>query len=162
MSVSEAPAARPGLIADVLYYLTAISFFVYLFVYFWTSEGGPTFLAMTLVPVTYILFVLLGLREDDLYPSLPPAANYLIAAVYISCALMVGYYMHTEYYELGTVRAGDWDSTDLLMGGLMTVLVLEYSRKRHMPLFVLNLALILYAVYGYVIPGMFYHAGLSW
>ena len=52
MSVSEAPAARPGLIADVLYYLTAIFFFVYLFLYFWTSEGGPTFLAMTLVPVT--------------------------------------------------------------------------------------------------------------
>ena len=45
---------------------------------------------------------------------------------------------------------------------LMTVLVLEYSRKRHMPLFVLNIVLILYAVYGYLVPGMFYHAGLSW
>ena len=45
---------------------------------------------------------------------------------------------------------------------LMTVLVLEYSRKRHMPLFVLNIMLMLYAVYGYVVPGMFYHAGLSW
>ena len=44
----------------------------------------------------------------------------------------------------------------------MTLLVLEYSRKRHMPLFVLNIMLILYAVYGYVVPGMFYHAGLSW
>ena len=42
------------------------------------------------------------------------------------------------------------------------MLVLEYSRKRHMPLFVLNIVLILYAVYGYVVPGMFYHAGLSW
>ena len=70
--------------------------------------------------------------------------------------------MHTEYYELGTERAGDWNSTDLFMGGLMTLLVLEYSRKRHMPLFVLNIVLILYAVYGYVVPGMFYHAGLSW
>src|SRR3954453_18736377 len=162
MSVSEAPAARPGLIADVLYYLTAIFFFVYLFLYFWTSEGGPTFLAMTLVPVTYILFVLLALREVDLYPSLPPAMNYIFAAVYIACALFVAWYMHTEYYELGTVRAGDWNSTDMAVGGLMTLLVLEYSRKRHMPLFVLNIALILYAVYGYVIPGMFYHSGLSW
>jgi TRAP transporter 4TM/12TM fusion protein len=162
MSVSEAPAARPGLIADVLYYLTAIFFFVYLFLYFWTSEGGPTFLAMTLVPVTYILFVLLALREDDLYPSWPASVNYGIAAVYIVCALFVAWYMHTEYYELGTVRAGDWNSTDMAVGGLMTLLVLEYSRKRHMPLFVLNIALILYAVYGYVIPGMFYHSGLSW
>ena len=58
---------------------------------------------MTLVPVTFILFVLIALRENDLYPRLPPAANYAIAAVYIGCALCVAYYMHTEYYELGTV-----------------------------------------------------------
>ena len=162
MSVSEVSALRPRLIVDVLYYITAIFFFVYLLAYFWTSEGGPTFLAMTLVPVTYILFVLLALREDDLYPSVPAAVNYGIAAVYIAVALFVAAYMHTEYYELGTVRAGDWNSTDMAVGGLMTLLVLEYSRKRHMPLFVLNIALIFYAVYGYVIPGMFYHSGLSW
>ena len=70
--------------------------------------------------------------------------------------------MHTEYYALGTERAGDWNTTDMVMGGLMTVLVLEYARKRHMPLFVLNIVLMLYAVYGYVVPGMFHHAGLSW
>ncbi len=160
--MTDASAHRPRIILDCIYYVTAILFFVYLFVYFWTSAGGPTFLAMTLVPVTYVLFVLTALRDDDLYPGLPPAANYAIAAIYIGCALLVAYYMNTEYYELGTSRAGDWNSTDLFMGGLMTVLVLEYSRKRHLPLFVLNLVLILYAVYGYVIPGMFYHAGLSW
>ena len=153
---------RQRLIIDSLYYAVAIFFFIYLFTYFWTSEGGPTFLAMTLVPVTYMLFVLNALRDDDFYPGLPPAANYAIAALYIGCALAVAYYMHTEYYALGTARAGDWDSTDVFMGGLMTVLVLEYARKRHMPLFVLNIVLILYAVYGYVVPGIFYHAGLSW
>src|SRR5438105_13879296 len=108
MSTSEASAPRARLIVDVLYYITAIFFFVYLFGYFWTSEGGPTFLAMTLVPVCYILFVLMALRDDDLYPALPPAANYLIAAVYIGCALAVAYSMHTEYYALGTSRAGGW------------------------------------------------------
>jgi len=117
---------------------------------------------MTLVPVTYVLFVLNGLRDNDLYPGLPRAANYVIAAIYIALALSVAVYMHTEYYDIGTVRAGDWNTNDLVMGGLMTVLVLEYSRKRHLPLFVLNLVLILYAVYGYVVPGMFYHSGLSW
>jgi TRAP transporter 4TM/12TM fusion protein len=44
----------------------------------------------------------------------------------------------------------------------MTLLIMEYARKRHMPLFVLNIVLILYAVYGYMVPGMFYHAGLNW
>jgi TRAP-type uncharacterized transport system fused permease subunit len=152
----------PRLVIEWLYYLFAIFFFIYLFVYFWTSEGGPTLLAMTLVPITYVLFVFNSLRENDLYPSLPQAANYAIAAVYVGLALVVAVYMHIEYYDIGTVRAGDWNTNDLVIGGLMTVLVLEYSRKRHMPLLVLNILLILYAVYGYVVPGMFYHSGLSW
>src|SRR4029078_12953426 len=162
MTETTPPAPRPPFVLECIYYAFAIFFFVYLFNYFWTTEGGPTFLAMTLVPVTFVLFVLNSLRENDLYPALPPVANYVIAAVYVGCSLMVGYYMHMEYYALGTERAGDWNSTDLFMGGLMTLLVLEYSRKRHMPLFVLNIILIFYAVYGYVVPGMFYHAGLSW
>lgn len=155
-------ARRPPIAVEYVYYGVAISFFIYLFHYFWTSEGGPTLLAMTLVPVTYVLFVLNGLRENDLYPGLPPASNYVIGSVYIVLALVVAYYMHTEYYALGTERAGDWNSTDLFIGTVMTALVLEYSRKRHMPLFVLNIILLLYAVYGYVVPGIFSHAGLSW
>jgi TRAP transporter 4TM/12TM fusion protein len=158
-----APAAsRSRIVLDGFYYALAIFFFVYLFFYFWTSEGGPTLLAMTLVPVTYILFILNLLRENDLYPRLPLSANYVIAAIYVGCSVYVAYYMHTEYYELGTSRAGSWEPTDLFVGGLMTVLVMEYARKRHMPLFILNIVLILYAVYGYMVPGMFHHAGLSW
>ena len=108
------------------------------------------------------MFILNSLRDNDLYPRLPPTANYVIAAIYIACALYVAYYMHTEYYELGTARAGSWNRFDMFVGGLMTLLVMEYARKRHMPLFVLNIVLIVYAVYGYVVPGMFYHGGLSW
>jgi TRAP transporter 4TM/12TM fusion protein len=44
----------------------------------------------------------------------------------------------------------------------MALLIIEYARKRHFPLFILNVILILYAVYGYLVPGMFYHAGVSW
>ena len=79
----EQPArSLPRLIIDSIYYAFAIFFFVYLFVYFWTSEGGPTLLAMTLVPVTFVLFSS-SLRDNDLYPGLPAAANYVIAAIYI-------------------------------------------------------------------------------
>jgi TRAP transporter 4TM/12TM fusion protein len=44
----------------------------------------------------------------------------------------------------------------------MVLLIIEYARKRHMPLFILTIVLVLYAVYGYYVPGIFYHAGLSW
>jgi TRAP transporter 4TM/12TM fusion protein len=153
---------RSRIILDCIYYIIAIAFFLYLFAYFWTSSGGPTLLAMTLVPITYVLFVLQALRDNDLYPRLSPTANYAIATVYVGCALAVCVYMNSEYYELGTSRAGSWDPSDLVMGALMVALVMEYTRKRHMPLFVLNIVLALYAVYGYLVPGMFYHAGLSW
>ncbi|MGB5082916.1 MAG: TRAP transporter fused permease subunit, partial [Burkholderiales bacterium] len=55
-----------------------------------------------------------------------------------------------------------YSTTDLAMGAVMVVLIMEYARKRYLPLFVLNIVLILYAVYGQVVPGMFYHPGLSW
>jgi TRAP transporter 4TM/12TM fusion protein len=160
--MTDTAVPRSRVILDCFYYAVAIFFFLYLFGYFWTSEGGPTLLAMTLVPVTYVLFVLNSLRENDLYPRLPPIANYVIATIYVGCAIAVAVYMNTEYYELGTSRAGSWDPSDLVMGGLMALLVMEYSRKRHMPLFVLNIVLVFYAVYGWLIPGMFHHGGLSW
>ncbi|MBI2319074.1 MAG: TRAP transporter permease [Betaproteobacteria bacterium] len=141
---------------------SAVFFFAYLFFYYWTSAGGPTLLAITLVPVTFVLFTLEELRNDRFYPRLPAAANHIIAALYIGASIGVAVYMHAEYIEIGTVRAGIWSGTDLAMGALMTALIMEYARKRYMPLFILNIVLILYAAYGSAIPGMFYHPGLSW
>jgi TRAP transporter 4TM/12TM fusion protein len=117
---------------------------------------------MTLVPITYVLFTLQGLRDNDLYPQLPSAANYAIGAIYCAFSLYCAYYMNVNYIALGEERVGMWNTNDLAVGGLMTLLIIEYARKRHMPLFILNILLILYAVYGYVVPGMFYHAGVSW
>ena len=155
-------STKSRLAIDVLYYVVSIYFFVHLFYYYWTSAGGPLLLATTLVPVTFILFTLNLLRENDLHPRLPAWANYVIAAIYIAISIVVAVYMHVENYELGTERAGMWNGPDMVLGALMAILVMEYSRRRHMPLFILNIVLLLYAVYGWLIPGMFYHAGLDW
>ena len=89
-AATKASARRPPLVLEAVYYAFALFFFFYLFVYFWTTEGGPTLLAMTLVPVAYVLFVLNALRENDLYPGLPPVANYAAGAIQIVLALAVG------------------------------------------------------------------------
>jgi TRAP transporter 4TM/12TM fusion protein len=162
MTDTVQPITRARLVVEWLYYLTAASFLIYLFVYYWTAEGGPVLLAFTLVPVTFIIYTLEALRKNELYPRLPAAANYAIAGVYIIISIAVGVYMVVEYEAIGTVRAGFWSNTDLSMGALMALLVMEYGRKRYMPLFILNIILILYAVYGSVVPGMFNHPGLSW
>jgi TRAP transporter 4TM/12TM fusion protein len=161
--MNTAPASvRARAVLTALYYLTAVFFFVYLFAYYWTSEGGPALLALTLVPVTFILYTLEALRQDEFYPRLPPSARHVIAAIGIVVSIAVAVYMHVEYEEIGTVRAGIWNATDLTMGAVMVVLIMEYTRLRHPALFVLNVLLIVYAVYGKVVSGMFFHPGLSW
>ena len=149
-------------VVQVLYLATAVAFFAWLLWYYLTTAGGPTLLAFTLVPVTFVLFTLDALRKDELYPSLGPVPNYIIAAVYCAISITVSVYMFVEFEALGTVRAGIWDPSDLWIGGLMALLVMEYARKRYFVLFVLNIILILYAVYGRAVPGMFNHPGLSW
>src|SRR5690242_812343 len=129
MSSVEAAGKRPRVI-DWLYYATATFFAVYLFGYYWTSAGGPVLLAVTLVPVTYILYTLETLRTDDFYPRLPNAAQYAIATLYIAICIAVAVYMYVESDDIGTVRAGFWNATDLTMGGLMVLLVMEYARQR--------------------------------
>ena len=151
---------RPAV--QVLYFATAIAFFAWLLHYYLTTAGGPTLLAFTLVPVTFVLFTLDALRKDELYPSLGPVLNHVIAAVYCAISITVSVYMFVEFEALGTVRAGIWDPLDLWLGGLMALLVMEYARKRYFVLFVLNIVLIVYAVYGRAVPGMFNHSGLSW
>jgi TRAP-type uncharacterized transport system fused permease subunit len=44
----------------------------------------------------------------------------------------------------------------------MAALILEYTSRRYFVLFVVNVILILYTVYGYMVPGMFHHPGMSW
>ncbi|MGE0565537.1 MAG: TRAP transporter fused permease subunit [Pseudolabrys sp.] len=153
---------RPPLAIDVIYYVAAIGFSLYMFNYYWTTTGGPVVLAMTMVPICYILFLLQALRNNDLYPELPVWANYTIVSVFSAFSLYCAYYMNTEYRAIGEERAGFPSREDIIVGGIMVLLILEYSRKRHMPLLILNIILLAYAVYGYFIPGMFYHAGLSW
>jgi len=153
---------RPPLALDIIYYAVAVGFFLYMFYYYWTGVGGETLLAMGLIPITYVLFTLQSLRTNELYPKLPRSANYLIGAVYCLFSVYCSYYMQSNYIPLGEERAGAPNTADLIVGGLMCLLIIEYARKRHMPLFILNIILVLYAVYGYFVPGMFYHAGLSW
>ena len=156
------PQYRPPIALNVIYYTSSVAFFLFMFYYYWTGIGGPTMLAMGMIPVAFVLFTLHALRTNEFYPKLPIAANYVIAAAYCSFALYTAYYMHTNYMSLGLERSGMWDTQDLVVGGVMTLLIIEYARKRHVPLFILTIVLVLYAVYGYFVPGMFYHAGLSW
>lgn len=162
MSTTDISRSPAKTVITGLYALAACFFFAYLFNYYMTGLGGPSLLAATMVPVTFVIFTLDCLRKDEFYPALSPLLNYAIGAIYIALSISVSIYMTVEFENIGTVRAGFWNMPDMVLGGLMTLLILEYARKRFFALFVINIILLLYCVYGWTVPGMFNHPGLEW
>ena len=162
MSMDTAARSWPETVLEIAYYGAAATFFGLLFIYYMTGLGGPSQLAATLVPLTFVIFTLSALRENDLYPSLSRSLNYLIGGIYCALAIATAIYMTVEFDAIGFARAGFWNTPDMFFGALMVLLVLEYSRKRFFPLFIINLILIVYCLYGWAVPGMFRHPGLDW
>lgn len=162
MNQSQSLTSRIQFGAHVLFLIVGAGFFAYLMRYYMTSAGGPTLLAFTLIPIVYVLFVLDAVRKNEYYAFLGPIFSSLLALAVITFCFYASYYLHTEFEKIGTVRAGSWNNVDLLIGGGMFLLVLDYTRQKQFELFILNIILILYAVYGYLVPGMFSHPGLRW
>ncbi len=71
------PQHRPPFALDCIYYAASIGFFLYMFYYYWTGDGGPTLLAMAMIPVTFVLFTLQCAAQQRPLSALPQAANYV-------------------------------------------------------------------------------------
>ncbi|MFW6139061.1 MAG: TRAP transporter permease [Spirochaetota bacterium] len=149
-------------ITHYAFYTAAGFFFSYLLWYYFTGAGGPSLLAVSMVPAAFVVFTLDALRKNQLYPKLGKAANFGIAGIYILLCAAAAVYLTLEFNSIRMVRLYNWDFLDYLIGTVMFLLVMEFSRKKFFPLFILNIALILYVVYGWLVPGLFGHAGLSW
>jgi hypothetical protein len=76
-------------LVTILFYLFAGAFFFYFFRYYMTGIGGPTRVAVMLVPVTFIIYCLGEMRSGGLYPSdSGSTANYMICGLYIMICLV--------------------------------------------------------------------------
>jgi TRAP transporter 4TM/12TM fusion protein len=155
-------ARRLRLAADILFYLAGAVFFFHLSRYYITGAGGPTLLAVVGVPLTVCIVILNDLRHGDLYPRLGHVLPFLIGLVYCGICLYAIAYLVREFDEIRIYRLGLWSNHDLAVGGAVAALIMEYTRRRYFALFVLNVLLILYTVYGYLVPGMFGHPGMTW
>ena len=148
--------------ATAAFYAVALFFVIYLLRYYATGAGGPTMLAVAMVPVAYIVATLDDIRRGVLYPRLSPLAMAVVGFGLVGIAAVAGGYLFAEFEAIRFSRLGRWTTWDLVAGGTLIVLLLEYSRRKYLPLFILNLALMAYVVYGDVVPGLFRHSGLSW
>ncbi|HEY8418061.1 MAG TPA: TRAP transporter fused permease subunit [Limnochordales bacterium] len=140
----------------------SLFFFVQLLIYFFTGAGGPLKLATRLVPVALILYILKAYKDNELYPRLSRLANQIIAAIYVIAALIPLVYLEREYTNLFLFRSGAYNTADLVVGTILFLLVMEISRKAHRVLFIVNLVLIAYTLWGAYIPiDFFWHPGAS-
>jgi TRAP transporter 4TM/12TM fusion protein len=131
--------------------------------YFTTGLGGTMLLAVTLVPIAYVLWVLNSFVVGELpYPRLGLKPNIAIASLYIAMCIFSIIYMRVEFDALIYDRAGFYNTPDKIVGVMMLGLVIEYTRREHITLFYLILFLMLYSVYGWIFPGIFGHPGVSW
>lgn len=157
---AEAPEL-PRRIAAWLFYAAAIYFFIYLSRYYVTGAGGPTKLAVMMVPVAMALVYLNDARRGELYPRLGHWFGLSAAVAYAAASIGAGWYIISEFDAVRIYRVGFWNTADYIAGGTVAAIVLEYTRRKYLPLFVLNVVLLLYTVYGYLVPGMFNHPGIS-
>jgi hypothetical protein len=98
---------RLGLIADILFYAAAAAFFVYLSRYYMTGIGGPSLLAVTMVPMTLCIVVLNDLRNQRFYEKLGAIIPWFIAAAYIGFSLYAASYLLREF---DGIRITGWGS----------------------------------------------------
>ena len=120
-------------------------------------------LAVTLVPLAYVLWVLSSFVTGELpYPRLGLKLNIAIAGLYIAMCIFSIIYMRVEFDALIYDRAGFFNTTDKIVGAMMLGLILEYTRREHGLLFYLILFLMFYSVYGWMFPGMLGHPGVTW
>jgi TRAP-type uncharacterized transport system fused permease subunit len=145
------------------YLVATIIYLIFSLHYFTTGLGGSMLLAVTLVPLAYILWVLNSFVTGELpYPRLGLKPNMAIASLYIAMCIFCIIYMRVEYDALIYDRAGFFNTPDKIVGTMMLGLVVEYTRREHGVLFYLILFLMLYSVYGSIFPGIFGHPGVSW
>jgi len=145
-----------SLLATIVYLFFALH-------YFTTGIGGAMLLAITLVPVAYVMYILNSLAAGQLlYPRLGLKLNIAIAGLYIAVCIFSLIYMRVEYNALIYLRAGFFNTPDKIVAVMMLALVLEYTRREHITLLYLILFLMLYSVYGRIFPGILGHPGVSW
>jgi TRAP transporter 4TM/12TM fusion protein len=145
------------------YLIATIVYLIFSLHYFTTGLGGTMLLAVTLVPLAYVLWILNSFVAGELpYPRLGLKPNIAIGGFYIAMCIFSIIYMRIEFDALIYDRAGFFNIPDKIVGLMMLGLVLEYTRREHGLLFYLILFLMFYSVYGWIFPGMLGHPGVSW
>jgi len=147
-----------------LIFAVSLVFFVWLVWYFYTGLGGSLQLAARLIPVALVLQILFMYQQGYLYRWLPPQVNHAIVVLYIAIAAYAFWYFLWEYERIAVYSQGTYTQHDFIVGLLVFLLVMELTRLAHPVLFVVNVVMVVYTLYGDVFPrwlDFFWHPGTT-
>ncbi len=145
-----------------LVFALSVAQFAWLVWYFYTGHGGPSELAVYLVPLALSLQILFHYRNEKLYPALPAVANHVLVAIYLAICAYAFVYFVINYEDIAIYRQGSYTRQDFIVGLLVFLLVMELSRLLHTTLFWVNVVLVAYTLYGHVSPvDFFWHPGTT-
>jgi TRAP transporter 4TM/12TM fusion protein len=100
-------------------------------------------------------------REFNIF-KLPGKINKIMCLIFSIMSVIIMVYFVTQYHQLSYWRAGAPNLTDIIMGGIAMVLVIESARKDTgywIPL--IALIFLIYGYFGRSLPGMLRHIGLG-
>lgn len=145
-----------------LRFAISVVLFGWLCWYFYTGFGGPSELVAALVPVALMVQILSMHENGYIYKRLPPIANHVLVVVYLAVCLFAFYHFVTNFDEIAIWRQGSYTRTDFIMGLLVFLLVMELSRVVHTDLFWVNVIMVVYTMWGNLIPvDFFWHPGTT-
>lgn len=151
-------------------FLAAAALFSLSLFHYYTAGFGllreVTHRAVHMSFVLALIFLVFGARKSD-YKLFPSSLWRPLGIPIPDWLLMIGAVASTLYvpwvFSELAFRVGAPSMTDLVMGTILIVVLLEATRRSMgWPLPVIAILMMLYALYGRSMPGMLVHPGASW
>ncbi len=146
---------------NLIFVLSTIQL-VWLLWYFYTGSGGPQELVSHVLPIAIALQILFMYQQGPLYSWLPKIGNQIVVVIYLAICAYVFWYFWENFEQIAIYRQGSYTRHDFIVGLMAFLLVMELSRLAHPSLFITNVVLVIYTLYGFLSPlDFFWHPGTT-
>jgi TRAP transporter 4TM/12TM fusion protein len=162
-SIPPSPAFSLKSKAEILYFIVCLVLVSWVFWY-----SFQPVIETQLMSIVFLHLCIIALAIRSWYKSefgifgTKGIINKILCIIFSILSLIVMYYFVSEYHQLTYWRAGAPNTTDIILGGIAMLLVIETARKDTgywIPL--LTLVFLLYGYFGRDLPGILQHIGLG-
>jgi TRAP transporter 4TM/12TM fusion protein len=162
-SIPASSAFYPRSKAETLYFVVCLALVGWVFWY-----SFQPIIEIQLMSIVFLHLCIIALAVRSWYVrnfgifGTKGIINKILCVIFSILSLVVMYYFVSEYHQLTYWRAGAPNKTDIILGGIAMLLVIETARKDTgywIPL--LAIAFLLYGYFGRDLPGILQHIGLG-